>query len=57
MNSSIDYLNKLLKDGDTILLGCSGGPDSMCLLHILCDIRKKKDINIIVAHVDHNVRK
>ncbi len=57
MDDSLDFLNKLLVSGDTIILGCSGGPDSMALLYLLCKIRKHLDINIVVAHVNHNVRK
>ena len=53
MKLVVDYLKSLLKKGDTIILGCSGGPDSMCLLSLLM----KENINIIVAHVNHHVRK
>lgn len=53
-----DYLIKevKLKDQDIIVVGCSGGPDSMALMYILMDIRKKINIKIICAHVNHNVR-
>ena len=59
MQNVQDYLlNELvLKDGDIIVLGNSYGPDSMALLDILLKIKKKKNISIIVAHVNHNVRK
>ncbi len=53
MKLVVDYLKSLLKKGDTIILGCSGGPDSMCLLSLLM----KENINVIVAHVNHHVRK
>lgn len=46
-----------LKDDDIIVIGCSGGPDSMALLNVLLDIRKKKKISLVCAHVNHNVRK
>ena len=42
---------------DKIVLGCSTGPDSMALLDMLLKIRNKYDLTIIVAHVNHNVRK
>ncbi len=42
---------------DTIVVGCSGGPDSMALLHALLERRELYQLKIIVAHVDHNVRK
>ena len=51
-----DYLNNLLCDGDTVVIGCSGGPDSMALMNILMEFRKKINISIICAHVNHKVR-
>ena len=58
MNESINYINKLLHKDDIIVLGCSGGPDSMALLSLLINYRKNvNDISIIVAHINHNVRK
>ena len=53
MKLVVDYLNQLLKKNDTVILGCSGGPDSMCLLSLLMDL----EINVICAHVNHHVRK
>lgn len=59
MEKVFEYLkNEInIKDKDTIVLGNSGGPDSMCLLHILSSFRKTTKINIVCAHVNHNVRK
>lgn len=54
MKETIAYLNSVLKDGDKIVLGLSGGPDSMCLLNLLFSL--KKDIKIICAHINHNIR-
>ena len=42
---------------DKIVIGCSTGPDSMALLDMLLKIREKYNLSIIVAHVNHNVRK
>jgi tRNA(Ile)-lysidine synthase len=54
MKETIAYLNSLLKEKDTIVIGLSGGPDSMCLLNILQSL--KKDIKIVCAHINHNIR-
>ena len=58
MDKVIDFLlnNVKLKENDTIVLGNSGGPDSMCLLSILLDLKKKYNLKIVCAHVNHNVR-
>ena len=42
---------------DKIVVGCSTGPDSMALVDMLLKIRKKYNLLIIIAHVNHNVRK
>ena len=55
MKESIEYLNALLKENDTVIVACSTGPDSMCLLFLMQNLSKK--INIICAHINHNVRK
>ena len=44
-------------NNDRIIIGCSTGPDSMALLVMLLKIRDKYNLSIIVAHVNHNVRK
>lgn len=59
MEKAIKFLLEDLNmhDNDIIVAGVSGGPDSMALLHLLQRIRNKKNIKIICAHVNHNVRK
>lgn len=54
MNQVLSYLKTLLKDNDIIVVAISGGPDSMCLLHLLESL--KLDLKIIVAHVNHKLR-
>lgn len=50
----------LIENGDKIVLGVSGGPDSICMLNILNDIRNDRklqiEFDIIVAHVNHLIR-
>lgn len=46
----------LINRGDKIVIGVSGGPDSICLLHVLNNLKKKLDIELIVAHINHSLR-
>ncbi len=48
----------LIERGDKIVLGVSGGPDSISMLNILKDLKneKKLDCELIVAHVNHQIR-
>ena len=52
MNNVIEFLKSKISKEDTVIVACSGGPDSMCLL----DIIKSITSNVIVACVNHNVR-
>ena len=51
--------NELIKENDKIVLGVSGGPDSVFLLHVLNKIKEEKLItfDIIIAHINHGIRK
>ena len=51
-----EKLSKLLKD-KTVIISCSGGPDSMALLSVINSIKDSNNIKVIVAHVNHKVRK
>jgi len=42
--------------GQKLLVAVSGGPDSVCLLHILTELREKLGISLHVAHLDHQLR-
>jgi tRNA(Ile)-lysidine synthase len=48
--------NQMVQAGDGIVVGVSGGPDSMVLLHVLKQLRDLLDINIIAAHLNHGLR-
>ena len=58
LENVIDYMNKnkMIKAGQTIGVGVSGGIDSMVLLHFLNSIKEDKDIDIVAITVDHQLR-
>lgn len=49
--------HNLFKPHDKLLIACSGGPDSIALVDILLKLRTKYNLNIIVAHAEHGIRK
>lgn len=49
----LTILKRHIQEGDTVVAGISGGPDSIFLLELL----KKLPIKIIAAHVNHQLRK
>ena len=53
---SIDELFEF-HENDRIVIGCSTGPDSMALVDMLLKVREKYHLSLIIAHVNHNVRK
>ncbi len=48
--------NHLIETGDKVIIGVSGGPDSICLLHILNEIKEILGITLYVAHINHKIR-
>lgn len=54
--------NNLIQNNDKIVVAVSGGPDSMCLLNVLYNLKDvmKSEYNIcyelVVAHVNHMIR-
>lgn len=51
-----DFLTLRLEKGAKLLLGFSGGPDSMALLHALKECQENLDFSLHVAHIDHGWR-
>ena len=48
---------RLLRAGDTVIVGCSGGADSVSLLHWLCQARQRYGLaDVVAAHVHHGLR-
>ena len=52
------YKYKMLdnKKKNVIILGVSGGADSICLLNLFLRAKKNFDLKIIVAHLNHSLR-
>jgi len=49
-------IEKLVKQNDRIVLGCSGGPDSIFLLEVFLKIRSKYNLTLALAHINHLYR-
>lgn len=62
MNARIQTIIKkwrmdgLIREQDRIVVGVSGGADSVCLLLLLCELRKQMDISLCTVHVHHGLR-
>ena len=56
MKTETKFLEDNIKNNSTIVVACSGGPDSMCLIDLLVRIKKEKNLNVICAHVNHKLR-
>lgn len=48
--------HRLIRKGDKVVVACSGGPDSLALVHILCQLAEPLAFDIAVAHLDHMFR-
>ena len=47
---------RMISERDTVLAAVSGGPDSVCMLHVLVGLRDKLRFELRVAHLDHRFR-
>lgn len=46
----------MLSKGDRVLIGVSGGADSIALLEFFVSVKEKYDLDICVAHIEHGIR-
>ena len=54
----LSFINnhELITKNSTVLVGVSGGPDSMALLHFLCSIQEEWRLKLIAVSIDHQLR-
>ena len=55
VNNTIKQYN-MFKKGDKVAVACSGGIDSMCLLHYLFANKRQWGIEVCAVNVDHQIR-
>ncbi len=48
--------HELIQEGDKLVLGLSGGPDSLCLLDILAKLQPKLRFKLYAVHINHQIR-
>jgi len=46
----------LVRSAQTLLVGVSGGADSVCLLHLLAKLKEELGVELHVAHLNHMLR-
>ncbi len=46
----------MIEKGDRIVVGVSGGADSVCLLSVLQKLYASRDISLLVVHINHGLR-
>ena len=56
MKRELEFLEENITDNSKVIIACSGGPDSMCLLNLLIRLKNNKNLELIVAHVNHKLR-
>lgn len=49
-------LQSLWKRNSKVIVGVSGGPDSVCLLDVLVKIKEKSEMDLHVVHVNYGLR-
>ena len=48
--------HQMIQKGDKIVIGISGGADSICLFHVLFLLKEKWKLTLIPVHINHNLR-
>jgi tRNA(Ile)-lysidine synthase len=47
---------RMVQQGDRVIVGVSGGVDSVVLLHVLMVLQDEYDLSLVVSHLDHGIR-
>ena len=50
------YKYKMLENTKSVIVGLSGGADSVCLIHVLWELREEFQIDIEAVHINHGIR-
>lgn len=50
------HRHSLLRQHDKLVVGVSGGPDSVCLLYVLKTLRLSLNLTLTIAHLNHQLR-
>lgn len=48
--------HEMLTEGGSVVIGFSGGPDSLCLFDMLLDMKEEYKLNLYPVHINHNLR-
>lgn len=48
--------HNLIEENDTVIVGLSGGADSVCLLRLLAECKEQLKVHIVCVHVHHGIR-
>jgi tRNA(Ile)-lysidine synthase len=48
--------HNLIEENQHIVIGLSGGPDSVCLFHVLTKLSEKMNLTLHPVHVNHQIR-
>ncbi len=54
----LDYIKRydMIPRGSSVIVGLSGGADSVCLLFLLCEFRRILDFSLKAVHIEHGIR-
>lgn len=58
INTVFKYVkeNRMLINNDKVVLGVSGGADSVCLFFVFLELKKEYNLDLYVVHVNHGIR-